>query len=69
MAGGIRTPDGRVTQPVKARSADADHVVLNAMVRWKDHDTLLTCYQHPDDESLLAVMSEPGKLRERVTEG
>lgn len=34
---------------------------------WKDHETLLTCYQHPDEESLLAVTSEPRKLKERVT--
>ena len=33
---------------------------------WKDHDTLLTCYQQPDQESLLAVMSEPRKLSERA---
>ena len=32
-----------------------------------DHETLLTCYQHPDEESLLAVTSEPRKLKERVT--
>lgn len=29
-----------------------------------DVETLLTCYQQPDDETLLAVMSEPRKLRE-----
>ena len=31
---------------------------------WKDVDTLLTCYQQPDRESLLAVMAEPRKVRE-----
>jgi len=31
---------------------------------WKDVETLLTCYQQPDEETLLAVMSEPRKLRE-----
>ena len=31
---------------------------------WKDTETLLTCYQQPDRESLLAVMSEPRKVRE-----
>lgn len=31
---------------------------------WKDTDTLLTCYQHPDAETLLAVMSEPRKVRD-----
>ncbi len=29
---------------------------------WKDTETLLTCYQQPDRESLLAVMSEPRKV-------
>jgi integrase len=34
---------------------------------WRDVDTLLRCYQQPDDESLLAVMSEGRKLREQAT--
>jgi hypothetical protein len=29
---------------------------------WKDTETLLTCYQQPDRESLLAVMSEARKV-------
>jgi integrase len=29
---------------------------------WKDTDTLLTCYQHTSDESMLAVMESPKKL-------
>jgi integrase len=33
---------------------------------WKDVETLLTCYQQPDMETLLAVMSEPRKLRDRA---
>jgi hypothetical protein len=32
--------------------------------RWQDTDTLLKCYQQPDNETLLAVMSEERKLRE-----
>ena len=31
---------------------------------WKDTETLLTCYQQPDRESLLEVMSEPRKVRD-----
>ena len=31
---------------------------------WKDTDTLLTCYQQPDGETLMAVMEEPRKLRD-----
>lgn len=32
---------------------------------WKDTETLLTCYQQPDRKTLLAVMSEPAKVREQ----
>lgn len=31
---------------------------------WKDTETLLTCYQQPDTETLLAVMSEERKVRD-----
>lgn len=31
---------------------------------WKDVETLLTCYQQPDAETMLAVMSEPRKVRD-----
>lgn len=31
---------------------------------WKDYDTLLKCYQHPDEETLLQVTSEERKVRE-----
>src|SRR5215208_1328482 len=31
---------------------------------WKDTETLLTCYQQPDTETLLAVMSEQRKVRD-----
>ena len=33
---------------------------------WKDTQTLLTCYQQPDTETMLAVMSEPRNVMERV---
>jgi integrase len=36
---------------------------------WKDLQTLVTCYQHPSDESILKVMAHPVKLRERKTGG
>jgi len=32
---------------------------------WKDVHTLLTCYQQPDSETLLAVVGEARKVRER----
>jgi hypothetical protein len=31
---------------------------------WKDTERLLTCYQQPDADTLLAVMSEPKKMRD-----
>ncbi len=34
---------------------------------WQDTETLLKCYQQPDNETLLAVMSEERKLREAVS--
>jgi integrase len=32
----------------------------------KDLKTLMTCYQQPDDETILAVMSEPKKVMEKA---
>jgi integrase len=32
---------------------------------WKDTETLLRCYQAPDEEGMLAVLSAPQKLREK----
>ena len=32
---------------------------------WRDHTTLLECYQAPDEKAILAVMSEPMKRREQ----
>ena len=31
---------------------------------WQDLKTLQVCYQHPDRDALLEVMSEPRKLRD-----
>lgn len=33
---------------------------------WKDTQSLLTCYQHADQETMLAVMSEPRKRTEKA---
>ena len=46
---------------------DAEHHSLKDVAAaggWKDTETLLRCYQAPDSETLLAVMSEERKLRE-----
>src|SRR5215208_2206435 len=48
------------------------HLPLKAVADaggWKDMATLTTCYQHADEETLLAVMSEPRKRTERRIEG
>jgi len=34
---------------------------------WQDTEALLKCYQQPDNETLLAVMSEERKVREIVS--
>jgi integrase len=36
---------------------------------WKDTDTLVTCYQHADRDTMLAVMSEPRKVTEKAGSG
>jgi hypothetical protein len=35
---------------------------------WTDTETLLNCYQQADPTTMLAVMSEPTKVRELVAE-
>ena len=36
---------------------------------WKDATTLLTCYQHADEATMLRVMESPIKLMSRRTAG
>jgi hypothetical protein len=36
---------------------------------WQDLETLQVCYQHPDRDTLLEVMSEPRKLRNAAVMG
>lgn len=36
---------------------------------WSDVTTLITCYQQPDDEAVLAVLNEPRKRRQRGAVG
>jgi hypothetical protein len=31
---------------------------------WKDHETILRCYQQPDTETMKSVMNEPRKVRD-----
>jgi hypothetical protein len=32
---------------------------------WSDVGTLISCYQQPDEEAVLAVLNEPRKRRDR----
>jgi integrase len=36
---------------------------------WSDTGTLLRCYQHPDQETMLAVVNEPRKVTEKARTG
>ena len=60
--------DGGLRQPYRRKWAtERKHHSLKDVAAaggWKDTETLLRCYQAPDSETLLAVMSEERKLRE-----
>lgn len=61
LAGGLWHPYRRKW------ASERMHLPLKAVADaggWKDITTLTTCYQHTDDATLLAVMSEPRKRRE-----
>jgi integrase len=62
LAGGLWHPYRRKW------ASERMHLPLKAVADaggWKDMPTLTTCYQHTDDATLLAVMSEPRKRREQ----
>jgi len=50
----------------KWRSEGSHHPIKAVAVAgaWTDFDTMLKCYDQPDDADLLAVTSEPRKRRE-----
>jgi len=62
--------DGGLWHPYRRKWAtERKHLSLKDVAAaggWKDVETLLTCYQQPDDETMLAVVSEPRKLREAL---
>jgi hypothetical protein len=65
LAGGLWHPYRRKW------ASERMHLPLKAVADaggWKDIATLTTCYQHTDDVTLLAVMSEPRKRREQTRE-
>jgi len=70
-AAGLRKLEGSVCHAYrrKWRSERTAHPLKAVMVAggWSDSNTMLTCYDHPDDADVLAVTSEARKRRERRT--
>jgi hypothetical protein len=67
---GVPKLDGGLWHPYRRKWAtERKHHPLMDVAEvggWKDTETLLTCYQQPDSETLLSVMSEPRKLRGEI---
>lgn len=50
----------------RAWATERKHLPLTDVARaggWRTTETLLRCYQRPDDETMYQVVSEPRKLR------
>ena len=60
LVGGLWHPDRRKWATERKHHSLKD---VAAAGGWKDTETLLTCYQQPDTDTLVAVMSEPRKAR------
>ena len=65
-AAGLSKLDGGLCHPYRRKWAtERKHLSIKDVAAaggWKDTETLLTCYQHADRETMLAVMSEPRKV-------
>lgn len=65
---GLKKLDGGLWHPYRRKWAtERKHLSVTDVAEaggWKDTVTLLTCYARPDNETLLAVMSEERKLRD-----
>ncbi len=65
---GLRKLTGGLWHPYRRKWAtERKHLSLKDVAAaggWKDTETLLTCYQQPDHDTLLAVMNEKRKVRE-----
>jgi len=68
QAAGLPKLDGGLCHPYRRKWAtERKHLSIKDVAAaggWKDTETLLTCYQHADRETMLAVMSEPRKVTE-----
>ena len=64
---GLERLKGGVWHPYRRKWAterkDRPIVDVKAAGGWRDTNTLLTCYQHTDEESMLRVMEAPERLR------
>ena len=60
LKGGLWHPFRRKWATERKEMALVD---VKAAGGWKDTNTLLTCYQHTDEASMLNVMASPNKLR------
>jgi integrase len=73
QAAGVPKLEGGLWHPYRRKWAtERKHLSLKDVAAaggWRDVETLLTCYQQPDQDTLLAVMSEPRKLRDRAAAG
>lgn len=68
-AGLPKLPGGAWHPYRRKRATERKHHSLKAVAvdgGWKATEMLLTCYQPPDTDTLLAVMSEGRKVRDRV---
>lgn len=65
---GLKKLDGGLWHPYRRKWAtERKHLSITDVAEaggWRDTATLLTCYARPDNETLLAVMSEERKLRD-----
>ncbi len=64
LAGGLRHPYRRNWATERKHLSLKDVAAAGGR---RDVETFLTCYKQPDQDTLLAVMSEPRKLRDRAT--
>lgn len=63
LDGGLWHPYRRAWATSKKHYAVAD---VAAAGGWKDYSTLLNCYMQPDKDTMLAVMSDTRKLRDKA---
>ena len=61
LVGGLWHPYRRKWATERKHHALVD---VAAASGWRDTRTLLTCYQQPDVDAMLAAMSEPRKVRD-----